>query len=333
MARSDRDSEPPGPAGRRAKRASATRPLSEDSVARYLDEIGHHELLTATDERALAARIKAGQCAALQLETCTSESERRALRQTIRDGERASEEFVNANLRLVVSVARRYLASGVPLLDLIQDGNIGLLRAVQKFDHEKGFRFSTYAVWWIRQFVGRGVASSRSAVKRPSRANDELLRLRDVAASFEQLSGRPPTFDELVEATGIPRHRVVDLLATAETLSLNMATGDDGEGSELGDFVADHRAVEELEAVGNHLSSADFERVFAVLDDREAEIIRQRFGVSGEPRSISEVAMAMDLSRERIRQIERRALARLVHPSSNALDAMLGRVDSTHDAG
>src|SRR6476469_3785271 len=154
---------------------------SEDPVGLYLDSIGRYQLLTPQDEQTLAAAIAAGRRAKDELETANgglNASRRRKLRALVREGEIAHDRFVNANLRLVVSVAKKYQASGVPLLDLIQEGNLGLIRAVDKFDHEKGFRFSTYAVWWIRQFISRGIAANRSSVRVPSRANDDLLRLR-----------------------------------------------------------------------------------------------------------------------------------------------------------
>lgn len=299
---------------------------SDDSVARYLDEIGRHPLLTPTGERELAARIAAGRRAAEALAGSAPVplAERRILERRIADGKQASEAFVNANLRLVVSVAKRYQASGVPLLDLIQEGNLGLIRAVQKFDHEKGFRFSTYAVWWIRQFVARGIATSRASVKLPSRANDELLRLREMISTFEQAGGRHPSHDELAEASGIPRDRVRDLLSFSDVVSLNALTGAEGD-AELGDLVGDPRGHLAIDAVGDTLNDVETDRLLSVLDDREREIIRLRFGFGdGEPVAVGDVSERIGLSRERIRQLEHRAIAKLVHPSWNGVRYLRG---------
>jgi len=308
----------------RSRRRSAA-----DPVGLYLEEIGRHALLTPQDERDLAGRIAVGREAQKALDVASEANvtlpltERRRLAAAARDGKLAHDAFVNANLRLVVSVAKKYQASGVPLLDLIQEGNLGLIRAVEKFDAEKGFRFSTYAVWWIRQFISRGIAATRSTVRLPSRANDELLRLRELSSQMEQALGRQPEIAELSELSGIPADRVLDLLMTTDPISLSGSVGEEG-GAELGDFIEDKRAREDVEAASAHLSDREVAQMMAVLDSRERDILSLRFGFGGaEPMSVSQVAEVIGLSRERIRQLEHRAMAKLMHPSWRALKRYL----------
>ncbi len=300
---------------------------SQDPVGLYLEEIGRHPLLTPEGERDLARTIAAGQRAEAELadeSSRPSPSRKRALRRQVLDGRRAAETFVNSNLRLVVSVAKRYQSSGVPLLDLIQEGNLGLIRAVEKFDAEKGFRFSTYAVWWIRQFISRGIAGSRSSVRLPSRANDELLRLRETTTFLEQTQGRAPSAAELAEAAGLTEERVLELQrVSADPVSLSGTVGDDGT-AELGDFIEDERATAEVEGVASRLLPEEFAEMMSVLDDRERNILSLRFGFGdGEPRSVAQVAEEIGLSRERIRQLEHRGLAKLMHPSWRAMGRFL----------
>jgi RNA polymerase sigma factor (sigma-70 family) len=290
---------------------------SEDPVGLYLDSIGRYALLTPHDEQTLAAAIAEGRRAKDELERANgglTASRRRKLRALVREGERAHTRFVNANLRLVVSVAKKYQASGVPLLDLIQEGNLGLIRAVDKFDHEKGFRFSTYAVWWIRQFISRGIAGSRSVVRLPSRANDDLLRLRELSSQMEQALGRAPDATELGEAADMAPSRVRELLASSEPVSLSGAVGDSG--AELGDFIEDSRSRAEVEDIATHLSERELAKLMSVLDERERRILLLRHGFGdAEPMSVAQVATEMDLSRERVRQLEHRAMSKLTHPS------------------
>jgi len=296
---------------------------AQDPVGLYLEEIGRHPLLTPQGEQALARTIAEGRAAEADLARLNG-SARPAARQRLQTraqaGRDAAELFVNSNLRLVVSVAKRYQSSGVPLLDLIQEGNLGLIRAVEKFDHEKGFRFSTYAVWWIRQFISRGIAGSRSSVRLPSRANDELLRLREMTNLLEQTNGRQPNAAELAEASGLSEERVLELQrVSADPVSLSGSVGADG-GAELGDFVEDPRAREDVEGPTSRLMPDEFAKMLSVLDDREQEIVRLRYGFDGnEPLSVAQVAVRIGLSRERIRQLEHRALAKLMHPSWRAV--------------
>jgi RNA polymerase primary sigma factor len=305
------------------------RRASTDPVGLYLEEIGRHPLLTPAGEQLLARSIAAGRDAAEELERLglaggPTPSERRRLRKLVDDGREAAELFVNANLRLVVSVAKRYQGTGVPLLDLIQEGNLGLMRAVEKFDHEKGFRFSTYAIWWIRQSISRGVAGSRSSVRLPTRINEETVRLREMTTQMEQRLGRQPRIAELAEASDLTEERVAELLRlSSDPVSLSGAVGADGD-AELGDFIEDPTAAGAVEEVTSRLLNSEVEEMLSVLDDRERRIVSMRFGFDGEdPMSVVDVAAAIGLSRERIRQLEHRALAKLMHPSWAAVGRFL----------
>ena len=277
----------------------------------------------------LARSIAAGRDAAEELERLErnggpTPAERRRLRRLVDDGREAAELFVNANLRLVVSVAKRYQGTGVPLLDLIQEGNLGLMRAVEKFDHEKGFRFSTYAIWWIRQSISRGVAGTRSSVRLPTRINEETVRLREMTTQLEQRLGRQPRIAELAEVSDLTEERVAELLRlSSDPVSLSGAVGADGD-AELGDFIEDPTAVGAVEEVTSRLLNSEVDEMLSVLDDRERRIVSMRFGFDGEePMSVVDVASAIGLSRERIRQLEHRALAKLMHPSWAAVGRFL----------
>ena len=311
---------------RTASRSRASR--ADDPVGLYLDEIGRHPLLTPESERALARTIAQGRRAEEDLRAGGTEiesAERRRLRRVVKEGKDASDLFVKSNLRLVVSVAKRYQSSGVSLLDLIQDGNLGLIRAVEKFDHEKGFRFSTYAVWWIRQFISRGIAANRSSVRLPSRANDDLLRLRELTTQLEQAFGRQPDTAELADAAGVTPQRVRELLAlSTETVSLSSSVSDDS-STEFGDFVEDPRARAEIDAVASNLLPEEVDRMFEALDERERQILWLRYGFGGdESMSVAQVADELGLSRERIRQLEHRGMAKLLHPSWRGVTRFLG---------
>lgn len=296
-------------------RATGSRPAL-DPVAQYLERIGSYELLGAERERLLAARIAAGREAAARLADGVPErSERARLSAAVRDGDAAFDQFVNANLRLVVSVAKRYQATGVPLLDLVQDGNLGLIRAVEKFDHTKGFRFSTYGVWWIRQFIARGIAGSRSTVRLPTRANDDLQRLRVALGRVDTEHGRTLATSELAELASMTDERVLELLPMlSDPLSLSTAVGD--HGAELGDFVEDGGALAEVEAAADRLGPDEIDRLLSPLDERERAIVTMRYGFDGgEGASMGEISRHLGLSRERVRQLEQRAQAKLAHPS------------------
>jgi RNA polymerase sigma factor (sigma-70 family) len=292
----------------------------EDSVRRYLDEIGRYPLLTKDDEARLAREIEAGRTARAALsETgeALSGEERRELERLVRRGEQAWHTFVQSNLRLVVSIAKRYQSSGVPLLDLVQEGNVGLMRAVDKFDWRKGFKFSTYATWWIRQALQRGIANTARIVRLPAQAEDELLRLRRAWATVEERHGEQPSRDALAAEAGLAPRRVDDLLPyLGDPASLDQPLDDAGE-TVLADVVADRSTEAPHDAVLRSALASQVERMLAVLDEQDREVLALRFGLDGgEPRSAAEVSALVNLGRERVRQIEQRALARLRHPAT-----------------
>jgi len=261
-----------------------------DALGTYLREIGRHPLLTAADEVSLAKRIEKGD-------------------------EDATHRMVCANLRLVVSVARRYRSTGIPLLDLIQEGNLGLLRAVEKFDWRKGFKFSTYATWWIRQAIQRGIADRGRTVRLPVHIHEQLVRLRRERRELEATLGREATPDEIARAAGMSTARVLQLIgAGLAPISLETPVGDSGETT-VGDFVSDER--DELFAdVMKSVGRQELERALSTLAERERMILALRFGLTGEePMTLERIGERFGLTRERIRQLEAKALAKLRHPS------------------
>ncbi|HVM67958.1 MAG TPA: sigma-70 family RNA polymerase sigma factor [Acidimicrobiales bacterium] len=290
----------------------------EDLVRLYLGDIGRHQLLTKDDEATLGARIEAGKKARTELDSGEklTAARKRQLRGVVRAADEAAELFVNANLRLVVSIAKKYQASGLPLLDLVQEGNLGLIHAVGKFDHRKGFKFSTYATWWIRQAITRGIANSGRTIRLPVHAGDQVTALRKMRAQLETELGRKPTVDDLTEALGWRPGQVEEVQRfAAEPASLSAPISEDGD-DELGDFVADTGAVNPFEAAAEALLPAEVERLLAPLDERERMVLRLRYGLDrGEARTLDEVGEHFNLTRERIRQIENRALSKLRHPS------------------
>ena len=291
----------------------------QDLVRLYLQDIGRHELLDKEGEVRLAQRIDAGRDAAAELASAKklTPAQKRALRRTFRDGEEATRQFVNANLRLVVSIAKKYQASGLPLLDLIQEGNLGLIHAVDKFDWRKGFKFSTYATWWIRQALQRGIANSSRVIRLPVHAGDTLARVMKVRAQLEGELGRTPTIAEVAAEAGLPLEKVVEVHSYAsDPVSLDEPLRDDGD-AERGDFVADAGATNPFEAAATAMLPREMERILSVLDERERTILRLRYGLDGTERSLEEIAEHFGLTRERIRQLEARALSKLRHPASD----------------
>jgi RNA polymerase primary sigma factor len=286
----------------------------EDLVRLYLNEIGKHALLTKDDEARLGQLIEASREARAELEAGkpSSRAVERRLRAAVRAGDEAAQTFINANLRLVVSIAKRYQAAELPLLDLIQEGNLGLIHAVEKFDWRKGFKFSTYATWWIRQAIGRGIDNTGRTIRLPSHAGDNIRRVHRVRADLESQLGRQPTLEELARAVDETEKSVADLLtAGQDVLSLSQPIGDDGE-TELADVVADGGGPTPFDLVADSLLPEEVARLLAPLDDRERQVLTLRYGLDrGDPRTLDEVGVVLDLTRERIRQIEKEALMKL----------------------
>ena len=301
----------------------------EDLVRLYLNEIGRYPLLTKADEERLGSAVALGLEAAAELAggATLSPARRRQLRARVVAGERATTEFCQANLRLVVSIAKRYQASGLPLLDLVQEGNLGLLHAVEKFDYKKGFKFSTYATWWIRQAITRGIANTGRTIRLPVHAGDLVNRVQRAQARLEAQLGRRPAPEEVAAEVGLTPGRVVEVLAmSTEAVSISAPLSEDGDG-ELGDVIEDVTALSPLEEAMANAVPTELARLLAVLDEREREILRLRYGLDqGEPRTLEEVGERMHLTRERIRQIESRALCKLRHPSleTGARDLLFG---------
>jgi len=297
----------------------------EDLVRLYLTDIGQYPLLTKDDEVRLAQAIETGNDARRELDgggdskaRDVTPARRRELKRVIRAGAEAEQTFVQSNLRLVVSIAKKYQASGLPLLDLIQEGNLGLMHAVEKFDWRKGFKFSTYATWWIRQAITRGIANTGRTIRLPVHAGDTLARLQKARARLELKLGRPPSQYELAIEVEMPEDKVTEALRFAlEPLSLSEPLREDGD-AELGDVVEDRSAESPFEMAATSLLPEEIARLLGPLDEREREILRLRFGLDrGEPRTLEEVGEHFNLTRERIRQIEARAMSKLRHPSSD----------------
>ncbi len=281
-----------------------------DPLSLYLAEIGRRPLLRAEDEQRLGRAIDAGRRAREELGRTPTPERREALDALVAEGERAETTFVEANLRLVVSIARRYVRSGVPLLDLIQEGNIGLLRAVERFDHRRGLRFSTYATWVIRQAVGRAVANTGRLIRLPVHTGETAARARAAANRLEAELGRVPTTAEVAAATGLSPEKAGEALRNAELpLSLSSPFGEDGEG-ELGDVIADGHST--FGAVAASLLPYEVGRLLDKLSDRERCIIELRYGLGGaEPQSFLTVARQLGLGAEPTRTLHHRAIRKL----------------------
>ncbi len=287
-----------------------------DLVRVYLNGIGRTALLTAQQEVELARRIEAGVFAQHVLDTRTqlSASRRAELSAVVRDGREAKNHLLEANLRLVVSLAKRYSGRGMPLLDLIQEGNLGLIRAVEKFDYTKGFKFSTYATWWIRQAITRGMADQGRIIRLPVHLVEQVNKLARLKRDLHQQLGREATYEELAEESGIPVEKVVDLLDhSRDPVSLDMPVGSEEEAP-LGDFIEDAESTDAESAVISGLLQDDLRRVLATLEEREQNVIRMRYGLDdGQPRTLDQIGRTFGLSRERVRQIEREVMVKLRH--------------------
>jgi RNA polymerase primary sigma factor len=306
----------------RHARTDATLTASADSVRAYLKQIGTVALLTAEQEVALAQRIEAGLYAAERLHRAADSTEklspqlRRDLGWIVRDGQRAKNHLVEANLRLVVSMAKRYTGRGMPFLDLIQEGNLGLIRAVEKFDYTKGFKFSTYATWWIRQAITRAMADQARTIRIPVHTIEVINKLGRVQRELRQDLGREPTPEELAQELDLTPDKVRELQHYAqEPVSLDQTIGEQG-SSQLGDFIEDTDAVLAIDAVSFTLLQDQLQSVLATLTEREAGIVRLRYGLTdGQPRTLEQISHVYGVTRERVRQIESKTMAKLRHPS------------------
>ena len=291
---------------------------TSDPVRMYLKEIGRVPLLTAEQEVDLARRIEAGLFAGAKLhaEPRLPSALRRDLRAIEWDGGIAKRQLVEANLRLVVSIAKRYVGRGMLFLDLIQEGNLGLIRAVEKFDYEKGFKFSTYATWWIRQAITRAIADQARTIRIPVHMVETINKLVRVQRTMLQELGREPTPEELGAVLELPASRVLEIQKLAqEPVSLDTPIGTE-QDSHLGDFIEDNDAVVPADAASFLLLQEQLDQVLHGLTDREQRVIGLRFGlVDGRPRTLEEVGRELGVTRERIRQIESKTLSKLRHPS------------------
>ena len=295
---------------------------SADSVRVYLKEIGRVPLLTGPDEVRLAKRMEDGLEAVDELAVLNAEGRlesldfatRRKLQRRVRDGDRARQQLIQANLRLVVSIAKRYVGRGMQLLDLVQEGNLGLMRAVQKFDHSKGFKFSTYATWWIRQAISRAIADQARTIRIPVHMVETINRVRRTQRDMLQNLEREPSIEELATEVDLTPERVREILRISlDPVSLEAPVGEDD--SQLGDFLADENAERPVDVAARAMLSNDVLEALDELNDREKEVVRMRFGlIDGRARTLEEVGRAFGVTRERIRQIESKTLAKLRHP-------------------
>lgn len=289
----------------------------DDSISLYLKEIGRVPLLTAEEEVSLAKRMEKGRDARRLLTLGVDDwDERERLLWQVRDGQSAQEHLIKANSRLVVSVAKKYVGRGVPFLDLIQEGNIGLIRAVKKFDYRRGYKFSTYATWWIRQAVTRAIADQGRTIRVPVHMYEQINRLTRTSRQLVQELGRDPTTEEIADELGVTPRKVEHIMRVSQRpLSLEMPVGEE-EDSYLGDFIEDEDADAPGDAAGQRLLREVIDEIFQSLTPREVRILQLRFGlVDGYCYTLEEVGKKFGVTRERIRQIEAQALSRLRHPS------------------
>jgi RNA polymerase primary sigma factor len=312
----EEETEPEAP--RRGEPDPGRRATTSDLVRIYLREIGRVPLLTAEDEVELAKSIEAGLFAEDILSggfVLARAAGRAELELLIDEGVRAKQRLIEANLRLVVSIAKRYIGRGLVFLDLIQEGNLGLIRAVEKFDYTRGYKFSTYATWWIRQAITRAIADQARTIRVPVHMVETINKLARVQRQLHQELGREALVDEIAREMGLEPERVAEIQRIAqEPVSLQSPIGE--EESDLGDFIEDADAVVPIEAAAFIMLQDQLERVLCDLADREQRIIQLRFGLTdGHPRTLEEVGREFGVTRERIRQIESKTLAKLRHPS------------------
>ncbi|MBV9953290.1 MAG: RNA polymerase sigma factor RpoD [Acidimicrobiia bacterium] len=296
---------------------------SADSVRVYLKEIGRVPLLTAPEEKWLAQRFEAGTAAQVRLADLEASgqldqlefADRRRLQAAARDGEEAKQQLIQANLRLVVSIAKRYVGRGMLLLDLIQEGNLGLMRAVEKFDHNKGFKFSTYATWWIRQAITRAIADQARTIRIPVHMVESINKVHRVQRQMLQDLEREPTVDELAREADMTPYRVREIMRIAQDpLSLDSPVGE-ADDSNLSDFIEDQQAEQPDEKAARQMLNSAVKEALSELNEREQQVVRLRFGLEdGQARTLEEVGRTFGVTRERIRQIESKTLAKLRHP-------------------
>ena len=288
---------------------------SNDTVGLYLKEMARVPLLNNEEEVAIACRIEAGREANKKLTKRPDHSRANDWIVLVQDGMEARDHLIKANTRLVVSIAKRYITRGVPFLDLIQEGNLGLIKAVEKFDYRRGFRFSTYATWWIRQTITRAIADQGRTIRVPVHMSDRIRRLYRVARDLEQSQGRKPTMDEIAKAMEVDVRKIQWMLRVSwQPLSLEHPVGEDDD-SELGNFIENDTTPTPTEATHEQMLKEKIEQLLTTLTPREARILRLRFGLqNGRSYTLEEVGQKFGLTRERIRQIEGRALRRLRHP-------------------
>ncbi|MCF8569670.1 RNA polymerase sigma factor [Gordonia sp. HY002] len=306
----------------RQARKDAELTASADSVRAYLKQIGKVALLNAEEEVELAKRIEAGLYSTERMRRIMESGEkltvaqRRDLSWISRDGNRAKNHLLEANLRLVVSLAKRYTGRGMAFLDLIQEGNLGLIRAVEKFDYTKGYKFSTYATWWIRQAITRAMADQARTIRIPVHMVEVINKLGRIQRELLQDLGREPTPEELAKEMDITPEKVLEIQQYArEPISLDQTIGDEGD-SQLGDFIEDSEAVVAVDAVSFTLLQDQLQDVLDTLSEREAGVVRLRFGLTdGQPRTLDEIGQVYGVTRERIRQIESKTMSKLRHPS------------------
>jgi RNA polymerase primary sigma factor len=288
----------------------------DDSISLYLKEIGQVPLLTAEEEVRLAKQMERGRRLRRRLARGEITDNREQLEKLVEEGKAAQEHLVKANSRLVVSVAKKYIGRGVPFLDLIQEGNIGLIRAVNKFDYRRGYKFSTYATWWIRQAVTRAIADQGRTIRVPVHMYEQINKLTRASRKLVQELGREPTIEEIAEELDVPLRKVERIMRVAQRpLSLETPVGEE-EDSYLGDFIEDVETVAPVDAASRSLLREELDETLASLTPREVRILQLRFGlVDGYSYTLEEVGRKFGVTRERIRQIEAHALGRLRHPS------------------
>jgi RNA polymerase sigma factor (sigma-70 family) len=296
----------------------------EDLLQLYLNDIGKHALLTRAEEVRLGALVKEGRAAQAELGRGRVPAEERpALEEKVQAGAEAAKRFVQANLRLVVSIAKKYQASGVPLLDLIQEGNFGLMHAVERFDPRRGFKFSTYATWWIRQTIARGIANTGRTIRLPVHAGDQLLAIRMTSTALEVQLGRPPRTEEVSDAVGLPAKKVQELTPyLGEPVSLSERANDTD--VELGDLVEDATTPPPEQVVFQAMLPAQVADLLKMLEPREREVLLLRYGLDrGKPRTLEEVGERFGLTREGVRQVEVKAIAKLRRSASRGARDLL----------